>query len=289
MNDLNLYPESVSSLWIQNLINGLSGQIIKVKQALYCESSPFQKVEVFETYSYGNVLCLGGSIVMTENDDTYHEMMVHPAVLMHNKPRTVCCIGGGDGGCLKELLKYPEIEKIVIIEIDQLVPATIRNHFPALAEGFDDPRVEMVINDGYNYLKTNDQIFDIILVDSFDPGGPVQSLETSDFHEIVAQRISREGIAVFQTDSPLIRSSYIRSTIQSISPFYAVYSPYICYIRAFPDGICSFLVCTHDKEILEQFDHERYTTIASRCNYYNDVIHQGSFMLPQYLKRIVNS
>ena len=289
MNEVNLYPESVSSLWIQNLVNGLSGLTIKVKQALYCGSSPFQKVEVFETYSYGNVLCLGGNVVMTENEDAYHEMMVHPALLMHKNPKTVCCIGGGDGGCLKELLKHPSIEKIVVIEIDQLVPETIKNYFPSFAEGFDDPRTEMVIDDGYNFLNSNEQIFDVILVDSFDPGGPVQSLETTDFHQIVSQRLSQDGIAVFQTDSPTIRSNYLRTTIQSVSPFFSGYNPYICHIRSFPDGICSFLACAHKKETLDQFDSERYNTLMSQCNYYNDAIHRGAFMLPQYINRIVYS
>ena len=289
MNELSLYPENISSLWIQNLINGLSGLTIKVKQAVFCGSSPFQKVEVFETFNFGNILCLGGNIVMTELEDTYHEMMVHPALLMHNQPRTVCCIGGGDGGCLKEILKHTSVEKVVIIEIDQLVQETIHTYFPAYAEGFNDPRTELIIDDGYNFLKSNERMFDIILVDSFDPGGPVQSLETADFHQIVSERLKPDGIAVFQTDSPTIRSQYIRSTIESVSPFFAEYRPYICSIRSFPDGICSFLACAHQKDTLDHFDIGRYNTISSSCSYYNDDMHRGAFMLPQYLKRIVSS
>ena len=289
MNDLQLYPENVSSLWIQNLVNGLSGQIIKVKQTLFCDASPFQKVEVYETYTFGKVLCLGGGIVLTETEDTYHEMMVHPALLMHSRPKTVCCIGGGDGGCLKELLKHPAIEKVSIVEIDTLVPETIKKFFPVLAEGFNDQRTELIIDDGYHFLSSDEQQFDCILVDSFDPGGPVQSLETTDFHQIVSRRLNPGGIAVFHTDSPSVRSNYLRSTLQSVSPFFTTYNPYICHITSFPEGICSFLLCTRDKETLEHFDRERYNPIAHQCNYYNDAVHQGAFLLPEHIKRIVTS
>ena len=289
MNDVSLYPESMSSLWIQNLVNGLSGLTIKAKNALFCGSSPFQKVEVFDTYSFGHVLCLGGNIVMTELEETYHEMMVHPAMMMHHEPRQVCCIGGGDGSCLKEVLKHPSVEKIVIVEIDKLVQETIQNYFPSYAEGFNDPRTELVFDDGYNFLKSNDRTFDIILVDSYDPGGPVQSLETADFHHVVSERLRRDGIAVFQTDSPLIRSHFIRTTIQSVAPFFRRIRPFICSIRSFPDGICSFLACAHQEEVLDRFDEKRYNNLSSLCSYYNSEIHTGAFLLPQYLKNIVNA
>ncbi|MBN1306896.1 MAG: polyamine aminopropyltransferase [Chitinispirillaceae bacterium] len=289
MNDVSLYPESISSLWIQNLINGLSGLTIKAKHAVFCGSSPFQKVEVFDTYSFGRVLCLGGNIVMAELDDTYHEMMVHPAMFIHHAPRQVCCIGGGDGSCLKEILKHPAVEKITVVEIDQLVQETIRSYFPSFAEGFDDPRTELVIDDGYHFLKFNENTYDVILVDSYDPGGPVQSLETSDFHHMVSERLRKEGIAVFQTDSPRIRNYFIQATIRSVSPFFRRIRPYMCSIRSFPDGICSFLACAQQQEVLDHFDQQRYNNFASQCSYYNSDIHIGAFLLPQYLKNIINA
>ncbi len=290
MNDLNLYPENVSSLWIQNLVNGLSGLTIKAKNAMFCGASPFQRVEVFDTYSFGRVLCLGGNIVMTESEDTYNEMMVHPAMLMHQSPRHVCCIGGGDGGCLKEILKHPGVEKIVIIEIDQLVHETVLNFFPSLAEGFNDPRIELFINDGYEFLKDNDRSFDIIFVDSYDPGGPVHSLETVDFHHIMSKRLNKEGIAVFQTDSPFAQGGgYLRLMLQNLSPYFSCIKPYICSIRSFPEGIFSFLACVHREEILDCFDQIRYNDLENQCDYYNSDIHKGAFMLPQFLKKIINS
>lgn len=290
MNSLSLFPESSSSLWIENLIHGLSGLSIKAKQCLFCNASPFQKVEVFDTYAYGRVLCLGGNIVLTETEDTYNEMMVHPAMFMHVAPKTVCCIGGGDGGCLKELLKHPSIEKIVIVEIDQMVQETIREFFPVLGHGFSDKRVELVFDDGYNFLKTTDRKFDCIFVDSYDPGGPVQSLETVDFHKVVSEHLLEDGIAVFQTDSPSIRGYFLRSTIASAAPFFKHNGTYIAAIRSFPDGICSFLLCTQKEKRVESFDEKRYTAFVDRglTSYYNRDVHKGAFMLPQNIRAIMS-
>jgi spermidine synthase len=290
MNKQNFFPESSSSLWIQHLIHGLSGLLIKTKQCLFCSSSPFQKVEVFDTYAFGRVLCLGGNIVLTENEDVYDEMMVHPAMFMHDNPKTVCCIGGGDGGCLKEILKHPSVEKIVIVEIDELVQKTIKQYFRVLAQGFEDPRVELIFDDGYNFLKNCKQQFDIIFVDSYDPGGPVQSLETTDFHQVVSERLHENGVVVFQTDSPTIREYYLRSTISSVSPFLAYYKTYISSIRSFPNGICSFLVCAQEEKILDHFDEKRYTLFINKglTSYYNSDIHRGAFLLPQNIKNITH-
>jgi len=287
MNKMVSYPAGVgTSLWIHNLVHGLAGITIKVKHSVFCTSSQFQKIEVFDTYHYGMVLCLGGSIVMTEHDsDIYHEMIVHPALLCHTKPLRVCIIGGGDGGCLKEVLKHGTVESIVIVEIDKMVKDTIQKFFPRLSAGFEDKRVSVVIDDGYNYLKTTDRSFDVIIVDSYDPGGPVQSLETADFHHVVAQRLKNDGIAVFQTDSPIVRPDYLRQTLSLISPLFAQVKPYICSFSSFPEGICSYVLCGREKNALEQFDASRYAAIADSCTYYNGDIHQGAFLLPQYLKK----
>lgn len=290
MNQMVSYPSGVgTSLWIYNLVHGLAGTAIKVKHTMFCASSPFQKIEVFDTYRYGLVLCLGGSIVLTEHDsDIYHEMIVHPAMLSHKKPLRVCIIGGGDGGCLKEVLKHSCVESVVVVEIDTMVKETIERFFPALAGGFADKRVKIVIDDGYNFLKTTDQSFDVIVVDSYDPGGPVQSLETADFHHIVAMRLSNDGCAVFQTDSPIVRPDYLRQTLSLISPQFAQVKPYICSFSSFPEGVCGFLLCGREKNPLEHFDTARYNAIADTCNYYNSDIHRGAFLLPQYLKKKIS-
>lgn len=290
MNTINFHPESGSSIWLQNLIHGMSGLTIKAKHSVFCDSSPFQKIEVFDTYSFGLVLCLGGSIVLTEADGCiYHEMISHPALFMHKNPQNVCIIGGGDGGCLKEVLIHETVKTVTIVDIDEMVTETVKRFFPALAEGFNDERTRVIFEDGYDYLEKNDQKFDLILVDSYDPNGPVQSLETDDFHRIVSLRLEEDGIAVFQTDSPTVNSNFIRKTIRGVSPYFEYYKPYLCSMYSFPEGICSFLACTRKESVLDNFEKGRYEKSANQFYYYNEEIHSGAFLLPQHIRNLLKS
>jgi len=277
-------------MWLQNLVCGHSGLVMKVKQPVFCGSSPFQKVEVLDTYRFGLTLCLGGTVVLTERDyEPYHEMMVHPAMMAHKNPETVCIIGGGDGGCLKEVLKYPSVKKVVVVEIDSLVKETVLSHIPYFAAGFNDPRTEVVINDGYEYIKdAKAGSFDVILVDSYDPGGPVRSLETADFFSKVAATAGEDGIVVLQADSPAIRPDMIRQTIAHASAAFTHYRPYVSTPRPFPEGICSFVMAGNGKAGIDRFDAERFKLIADTCFYYNAEVHSGAFLLPRNIRSIVN-
>jgi len=277
--------ENETSVWLQNLVCGYSGLVIKVKQAVFCGSSPFQKVEVFDTYRFGLTLCLGGTVVLTERDyEPYHEMMVHPAMVAHPHPKRVCIIGGGDGGCLKEVLKYESVERVVVVEIDSLVKETVENYMPCFAEGFGDPRAEVVFGDGYDYFKETRESFDAIFVDSYDPGGPVRSLETADFFSRVAAAAGEDGIVVVQTDSPILQADAVRRMISNVSAIFRQYKPYICTLRSFPEGICSFLIASNSSIGIDAINRERCEEVAATCEYYNEDMHTGAFLLPQGIK-----
>ena len=282
----NIKSSSCASLWINNLVNGLSGTAIRAKRAVFSDASPFQKIEVFDTYSFGRVLCLADIVVLTERDEfIYHEAIVHTVMLMHAKPSRVCIIGGGDGGCLRETVKYQEVENVTIVEIDRRVKDTALAHFPTLSSGFSDPRARVVIADGCSFLDTAEELFDVIIVDSFDPGGPVQSLETMGFYKLVRSHLDKGGLAVFQTDSPTMKSDALRTTLLSVSSLFEAYKPFICAFPSFPEGICSFCVCANDAAQFETFDKKRFASIAPTCRYYNADVHRGEFLLPEYIKK----
>jgi spermidine synthase len=279
---------SNAALWLENLVNGLSGFTLRAKHALYYGASPFQKIEVFHTYAFGKVLVLGDNIVLTERDEyIYHESITHPAMNMHADPRRVCVIGGGDGGVLREVLKYKDVESALVVEIDKMVREAVAAHFPSLAKPFSDKRSRVEFAEGCAFLKKSKDSFDVILVDSYDPGGPVQSLETADFYRLVYERLDKSGIAVFQTDSPTVRGEYLRSTVATISSLFKTFRLYTCAIPSFPEGICSFVMCAKDGASIDSFNEKRYSSVAKRCQYYNPDIHRGAFLLPEYIKKIV--
>jgi spermidine synthase len=279
---------SNSSLWVQNLVNGLAGITIRAKHALHYGASPFQKIEIFHTYAFGKVLVLADNIVLTEKDEhIYHESIAHPAMNMHANPQRVLIIGGGDGGCLREVLKYKDVETALVVEIDKMVKEAVTAHFPLLAKSFSDKRSRTEFAEGCSWLAKSREAFDVILVDSYDPGGPVQSLETSGFYKLVYDRLDKGGIAVFQTDSPTIRAEYLRSTVATISSLFAAYKLYTCTMPSFPEAICSFVICAKDGADLDKFNDKRYASVAKRCTYYNPDIHRGAFLLPEYIKKII--
>jgi spermidine synthase len=288
-NSMSNVNSSDSSVWIENLVNGLAGISIKAKHAVFCESSPFQKVEVFDTYAYGRILILAGTIVLTEKDEfIYNEMITHPAMIMHPNPTKVCIIGGGDGGALREVLKHPTVKAVTVVEIDELVIRTVKAHFPAMASGLTDPRARVVIDDGYGFLDKGDDSFDVIIVDSFDPGGPVQSLSTENFYHLVHDHLDPDGIAVFQTDSPTVRKETLKQTIRSVSALFPHYKPYVASIPSFPEGICSFVAASRTEKGLAKFDSKRYPGVAKQCYCYNKAVHTGAFLLPEHITAALN-
>jgi spermidine synthase len=281
-------PSSESSIWIENLVDGGAGLSIKAKHALFCQSSAFQKVEVFDTYTYGRVLILAGCVVATEKDEfIYNEMIAHPALCMHHSPKKVLIIGGGDGGALRETLKHPTVKQVTVVEIDSLVVKAVKAHMPGLSGGFGDKRAKMVIDDGAAFLEKCHEKFDCIIVDSFDPGGPVQSLSTQDFYHLVKNRLADHGVAVFQTDSPTVRKDVLASALRSVSALFAQYKPYVVSIPSFPEGACSFLVCSMDKNGLDHFDAQRYAKIAKSCRCFSDEYFRGVFLLPRHIANTI--
>ena len=289
-NPSTITSNSCASLWINNLVNGLSGTAIRAKRVLFSGASPFQKIEIFDTYSFGKILCLADIVVLTERDEfIYHESIIHPAMMTHADPARVCIIGGGDGGCLREIMKYTTVKTATVVEIDSLVKDTIAEYCPALAAGFDDKRTQVVFADGFTFLDTTKDLFDVIIVDSYDPGGPVQSLETMGFYKLVHAHLDKGGIAVVQTDSPTMKSEALRTTITNISSLFSDYKLYTCAIPSFPEGICSFLLCSKDKGPIDHSEENRYASIAPKFSYYNKDVHRGAFLLPQYLKKLIGS
>merc|ERR1712141_470929 len=126
---------------------------IEVTKKLEDVKSKYQHVQMFDTKTYGHMLVLDGVIQVCERDEfSYQEMITHLPVCIHKNPKKLLVIGGGDGGVLREAAKHPGLEEITLCEIDEKVPEVSKKYLPELAKGFDDPRVNVVIGDGFEYL-----------------------------------------------------------------------------------------------------------------------------------------
>lgn len=150
---------------------------IKVDKPLYTGKSEFQRIDVFHSKEFGNFFTLDGLIMVTEKDEfIYHDMIVHVPMATNLKIKNVLVIGAGDGGTVRELTRYDSIENIDMVEIDKMVVDVCREYFPQTTCKLDDPRVHLYFEDGLRFIRSKENIYDLIIVDSTDPFGPGEGL-----------------------------------------------------------------------------------------------------------------
>ncbi len=255
----------------------------KTGNVLFRGQSQYQTVEVIDTKAYGRMLILDGCVMITEADEfVYHEMIAHIPAVIHKDPKTVVVIGGGDGGTVRELLKHPSIERIVLCEIDGMVVDACRQFFPEVACGLDDPRVEVKIGDGVAYMKELDQEIDIAIIDSTDPIGPGEGLFSGDFYKSVARAMKPGGVMVAQSESPWFTKEMLGRIHRNISAGFEHRKSYIGAIPTYPRGLWSWTMASNKAFEPAQFDKARFHAVASGLKYLTPARVTSVFDLPPF-------
>ena len=203
--------------------------------------SAHQRITVFENANFGTVLLLDGLVMTTDRDASfYHEPLVHPAMTAHPAPRRALVIGGGDGGTVTELSRYPELEAITMVEIDAEVVAAAREHFPELTRGLDDERLALRHEDGAAFVEQTAQVFDVIVVDGSDPVGPARALFERRFLRACRDRLAPGGIFVTQSESPLYYGATIRGLLADAAEVFDWHGIYTGAVPTYPGGLWSW-------------------------------------------------
>jgi spermidine synthase len=261
-----------------------SGIFFKIERILYRDKSDYQKIEVIENEYFGKMLLLDGLVQTTERDEFfYHEMLVHPAFVSHPSPQNILVIGGGDGGALKEILRYP-IKYACLVEIDQKVIQVSRDYFPWLLASLEDERTELVIADGVEFIEKTDKKFDVVLIDSSDPTGPSASLHERDFYEKLKRCLSPEGIVVSQAGSLFYHLESIKKKNAFLKNLFKISCLYTGPVPTYPGGSWCFAFLSDEVKPLKiKRDHPR------KLKYFNLDIHQAAFSLPNFLKDLGSS
>lgn len=277
------------NVWFTELHEGISGLTIKVRRLVESTTSEFQRIDVIETDEFGKALVLYGSLMVAERDSgAYNEMIAHVPLFVHPHPREVLVIGGGDGGCVTNVLMHPDVKRCTICEIDGKVIEISRKHFPLLTAGLDDPRCRQIISDGKRFIETTKETFDIIILDLSDPIGPAVELFQRPFHQAVHDRLNDDGIMVAQSESPLFNPETVSQMYVNLKEIFPIVRMYTCHMPIYPSGFWSFAFCSKKHHPLDDFDAARYAqTDLSRCTYYNKDVHVGAFALPTYVKRLI--
>ncbi len=272
-------------LWIQETHQNAVALRFKVEKTLFSAKSPFQQVDVVQTAAHGGMLLNDGIIMVSERDEyIYHEMIAHVPVSVHPSPKRVLVIGGGDGGTVRELVKHRQVERIVMVEIDEMVINACRQHLPSISCALDDPRVELIIDDGVKYVASTGESFDIVLIDSTDPIGPAAPLFDRQFYENVAGLLSEQGIMISQAESPFYDFKIQSAMLENQRPFFKRLHLYTFTNLTYPGGLWSFGFGSKALCPLMDFDPDRMSAESVHTRYYSPDIHIASFMLPKFVK-----
>lgn len=253
---------------------------------LHQEKTEYQELLVLDTDVFGRMLTLDGAIQTTIRDEfVYHEMITMVALNTHPNPRRVLVVGGGDGGAIREIIKHPRVEKATLVEIDRSVINASRRFLPEISRALDDPRVEVLVEDGIKHVQERENYYDIIIVDSTDPVGPAVGLFAVDFYQQIHRALTRDGIFVAQTESPWFNQDLIRQIIRDVSGIFPITRLYLAAIPTYPSGLWSFTMGSkrHDPE---KVDVSTFPAIETR--YYSPQVHLASFVLPQFVRDLVD-
>lgn len=257
---------------------------LKIKQKLCEEQTPYQKITIYETQSFGNLMAIDGYIMLSSKDNFfYHEMMSHPVLFTHSNPKNIAIIGGGDCGTLKEVLKHKTIEKVIQVDIDERVTRLSEQYFPELCTANNDPRAEFFFGDGIAWIKEQKNVFDIIIVDSTDPVGPAEGLFKQAFFEDCYNALTKEGLVIQQSGSPLYSfDTEIKPMQENLRKANFMDVLTLHYPQpVYPSGWWSATIGAKNT-LISHFREEAIEEMEFKTRYYNLGIHKGALAAPAF-------
>ncbi|HHX62918.1 MAG TPA: polyamine aminopropyltransferase [Epulopiscium sp.] len=263
---------------------------MKIREHLYTEKTPLQQLDIFETYEFGKLMTLDGLVMITEKDEfIYHDMIVHVAMATNLEIKNVLVIGAGDGGTVRELTRYPHVQKIDMVEIDEAVTRACQKYIPLTASKLEDPRVNLYFEDGIEFVKNKKSQYDLIIVDSTDPIGPGEGLFTLEFYQNCYDLLTDNGILVNQNESPYYPGNArelkrAHSKIKTIFPICEVYQ---YHMPTYPSGHWLFGFSSKKFHPVKDYNKEKWLELNLKTKYYNPEIHVGAFALPTYVKEML--
>lgn len=283
----------MTKVWNETLYDAYSQQF-SADKVLFESRTGHQHLLIFQNAVFGRVMVLDGVVQTTEKDEfIYHEMMSHVPVIAHGGVTSVLIIGGGDGGMLREVCRHRSIESITQVEIDQAVIDVAKEYLPNHSNGaFDDPRLNLVIGDGMEFVNSTSENYDVIISDSTDPIGPGEVLFTSDFYSGCKRCLGDGGVLVTQNGVAFMQLDEVRTTAKRLSPLFRDAGFYAASIPTYIGGIMTFAWATDNTELratpLQELEN-RFQKSGVATRYYTPEVHQAAFAMPRYIMNALKS
>ena len=264
-------------------------QNIAIEKKVVEKNSLYQNILIFDSKYFGRVMTLDKVVQITEHDHHgYSEMLTHVPILSHGNIKKVLIIGGGDGAIASEVLKYKEIEEISICEIDEEVINLSKIYLKKINKGsLNNSRVNIIIKDASKLIENKDfkNYFDLIIADRPDPIGPGKNLFKIKFYENIKNILSERGIAVFQTGVPFFQGKELKITNQYLKNTFKLSGTYLTVVPTYIGGYMALTWAS------KKTDMSKNISINKNLNteYYTSDIHRASFILPNWVKKILTT
>ena len=230
-----------------NKITSLAEDEMFADEIVYSKDTPYQRIVITRGRA-GFQLFLNGNLQFSSTDEyRYHEALVHPAMLLANNPKRVLVLGGGDGLALREILKYPSVERVTLVDLDPEM-TKLSNRFPLLAQlnkqSFSDPRVQVVNEDAFIWVEdTQEPVYDAAIVDFPDPNTfALGKLYTTRFYRLLRSRLTPEAGVAVQSTSPMFARNSYWCIIRTLEAAGFVVKPYYTAVPSF--GLWGFALAS---------------------------------------------
>ncbi|WP_147535607.1 polyamine aminopropyltransferase [Bacillus marasmi] len=268
--------------WISNYVSNAKLRInYKIKKLLDYKQSEYQQISIVDSVAFGKMLVLDGiPQISTGEGFIYNEMISHIPIVTHHNPKKVAMIGGGDCGNAREAMKYAEIEKIHVIEIDPQVTELCQKWLTPAEVYEQDQRFQIFHRDGFEWIQEQQGEYDVLMIDRPDPVGPGKKLFEPEFYQYVYNALSDDGVVVFQSGSPFYNQSILKKTVKQLRTHFPIVRTYLMSIPLYPCGLWSFTLAS-----------KRYDPLQANLSklHYSDTkyicpeMFLASFVLPKYV------
>lgn len=281
------------SLTYNEYYHGRTGLTVGLNKQLFSEQTPYQRVEVYETDTWGNLMTIDGMVMLSEKDEfVYHEMLTHVGLFAHARPERVLIVGGGDGGSAREVLRHESVKRVDMVEIDEAVVRASREFLPEVG-AFDDPRLKVWYEDGIAFVRNVSDPYDMIIIDGSDPVGPAEGLFEKDFYRYCYEALTDEGVLTAQTESPWVPEYHpsMRKVFNALEEVFDRSAMYLAFIPLYPAGMWSMAFASkgadpHSPEAMQRVE-AGMASFGGELRYFNTEVHRGAFALPSFVADII--
>lgn len=285
----------MSGVFEEKLHAGYAQKLTVGKIPLADERSAYQHIQIFDSVAFGHMMALDGVVQITERDEaSYSEMLTHPAIVEHGAVRTAMVVGGGDGAVAEEILKHRSVERVDLVDIDGRVVDLCRINLPHVHKGvFDDPRLNLMVADAFEHLKSDAAIgaYDLIVADRPDPVGPAEVLFGQDFYSLLHRALTPRGLVALQTGVPFLQGAELRDTLRLLRGAFARAGVYLTVTPSYVGGYMALtwgskgldFGALDEAEILRRFAESGVAT-----EHYTPRLHKAAFALPAWIEKLTD-